>query len=115
LALIVKEKLDLNFIKVAGNPELKISQVAICSGSGSSLMQAFLASKAQVYISGDIHYHDAREAESANRAIIDIGHFGSEHLMLDALALQLAKILIEAGIKTAINACTIEKDPFRIL
>ncbi|MEJ2099410.1 MAG: Nif3-like dinuclear metal center hexameric protein [Desulfobacterales bacterium] len=115
LALAVKEKLNLNFVKVAGNPELKISQVAICSGSGSSLMKAFLASNAQVYISGDIHYHDARDAESANRAIIDIGHFASEHLMVEALAQQLATIFAEAGIKVKIRPCTIEKDPFSIL
>jgi dinuclear metal center YbgI/SA1388 family protein len=115
LTLTVKEKMNLNFVKVAGNPELEISQVAICSGSGSSLMKTFLASNAQVYISGDIHYHDAREAESVDRAIIDIGHFASEHLMVEALALQLAKILPEAGIRAAIKACTIEKDPFSIL
>jgi dinuclear metal center YbgI/SA1388 family protein len=115
LALTVKEKLNLNFVKVAGNPELKISQVAICSGSGSNLMKAFLASNAQVYISGDIHYHDARDAESAYRAIIDIGHFASEHLIVEALAQQLATIFVEAGIKAKIKPCTIEKDPFSIL
>jgi dinuclear metal center YbgI/SA1388 family protein len=115
LALIVKERLNLDFVKIAGNQKLKVSQVAICSGSGSSLMKSFLASTAQAYISGDIHYHDARDAESANRAIIDIGHFASEHLMVEALAQQLAKILTEAGIKAAVNACTIEKDPFSML
>ena len=115
LTVIVKEKLNLNFVKVTGNPELKISQVAICSGSGSGLMKAFLASNAQVYITGDIHYHDARDAEGANRAIIDIGHFASEHLMVEALAQQLAKILPEEEIEAAIKACTIEKDPFSIL
>jgi dinuclear metal center YbgI/SA1388 family protein len=115
LALIVKENLNLNFVKVAGNPELKIRQVAICSGSGSNLMKAFLASNAQVYISGDIHYHDARDAESACRAIIDIGHFASEHLMVDALAQQLATIFVDAGIKAKIRPCAIEKDPFSIL
>jgi dinuclear metal center YbgI/SA1388 family protein len=115
LALIIKEKLNLNFVKVAGNPELKISKVAICSGSGSSLMETFLASNAQVYISGDIHFHDARDAESADRAIIDIGHFASEHLMVEALAQQIAKTLTAEGIKAAIRACTIEQDPFSIL
>jgi dinuclear metal center YbgI/SA1388 family protein len=112
---MVKKKLKLDFIKVAGDLEMKVKQVAICSGSGSSLMQAFLASKAQVYISGDIHYHDAREAETANRGIIDIGHFPSEHLMVDALAQQLKSMIYTAGIKAEIMACTIEKDPFRII
>jgi dinuclear metal center YbgI/SA1388 family protein len=115
LVSMVKKKLKLDFIKVAGDLELKVKEVAICSGSGSSLMHAFLASKAQAYISGDIHYHDAREAETANRGIIDIGHFPSEHLMVDALARQLKNITSKAGIKTEIMACTIEKDPFKII
>lgn len=115
LALMVKEKLQLNFAKVTGNPELKVTQVAICSGSGSSLMQTFISSGAQVYISGDIRYHDARDAECANRGIIDIGHFPSEHLMVEALAHQLEKILDRENIKIKVEACNIEKDPFIIL
>ncbi|MGD9079641.1 MAG: Nif3-like dinuclear metal center hexameric protein [Desulfobacterales bacterium] len=115
LVSMVKKKLKLDFIKVAGDLEMKVKWVAICSGSGSSLMQAFLASKAQAYISGDIHYHDAREAEAVNRAIIDIGHFPSEHLMVDALAKQLEKVISKQGIEAEIMACTIEKDPFRII
>lgn len=115
LVSMVKKKLKLDFIKVAGDLEMKVEQVAICSGSGSSLMQAFLASKAQAYISGDIHYHDAREAETVNRAIIDIGHFPSEHLMVDALAQQLEKVISKQGIEAEVTACTIEKDPFSII
>ena len=115
LVSMVKKKLKLDFVKVAGDLEMKVTRVAICSGSGSSLMQAFLFSKTQVYISGDIHYHDARDAEHVNRAIIDIGHFPSEHLMVDALAQQLENIICKAGIEAEIMACTIEKDPFRVL
>lgn len=115
LVSMVKEKLALDFVKVAGDLAMKITRVAICSGSGSSLMQAFLSSKAQAYISGDIHYHDALEAQAANRGIIDIGHFPSEHLMVDALVKQLERIISKAGIKVEIMACTIEKDPFRMI
>jgi dinuclear metal center YbgI/SA1388 family protein len=114
LVSMVKKKLKLDFVKVAGDLTMKVTRVAICSGSGSSLMQAFLSSKAQAFISGDIHYHDAREAENINRGIIDIGHFPSEHLMVDALAQQLQSTVSKAGIETEITACTIEKDPFRI-
>jgi putative NIF3 family GTP cyclohydrolase 1 type 2 len=94
---------------------MKVTRVAVCSGSGSSLMQTFLSSKAQVFISGDIHYHDARDAESAKRGIIDIGHFPSEHLMVEALAHQLEKILTGEGIKTKVEPCAIETDPFIVL
>jgi dinuclear metal center YbgI/SA1388 family protein len=115
LVTMVKKRLKLDFVRVSGDLEMKVTRVAICSGSGSSLMQAFLSSKAQVYISGDIHYHNAREAETANRGIIDIGHFPSEHLMVDALAQQLESILSKDGIEAEIKACKIEKDPFKVL
>jgi dinuclear metal center YbgI/SA1388 family protein len=112
---MVKKKLKLDFVKIVGDLEMKVKRVAICSGSGSGLMEAFLLSKAQAYISGDIHYHDALEAKSVNRAIIDIGHFPSEHLMVDALAQQLENVITRAGFEAEIMACTIEKDPFRII
>jgi dinuclear metal center YbgI/SA1388 family protein len=115
LVSMVKKKLKLDFVKVAGDLELKVREVAICSGSGSGLMGTFLASKAQAYISGDIHYHDALDAKSENRAIIDIGHFQSEHLMVDALAQQLENVITRAGFEAEIMACTIEKDPFTIV
>ncbi|MBW2515824.1 MAG: Nif3-like dinuclear metal center hexameric protein [Deltaproteobacteria bacterium] len=115
LISMVKKKLQLKFVKVAGDLKMKISRVALCSGSGSSLVPAFLTSEADVYISGDIHYHNARDAESVHRAIIDIGHFASEHLMVEALARRLEQRISDAGMSAQIKACTIEKDPFRFL
>jgi dinuclear metal center YbgI/SA1388 family protein len=114
LILRVKKRLKLDFVKVAGDSEMKVSRVAICSGSGSSLMPAFLSSKAEVYISGDIHYHNARDAESIQRAIIDIGHFASEHLLVEALADRLDRLITEAGFNAKVKACTMEKDPFML-
>lgn len=115
LVSMVKNKLKLDFVKVAGNLEMKVERVAICSGSGSSLMHAFIASDAQVFISGDIRYHDARDAENANRGIIDIGHFPSEHLMVDALAQQLRKIIAGEGIRIKVEPFALETDPFIFL
>jgi dinuclear metal center YbgI/SA1388 family protein len=115
LVSMVKNKLKLDFVKVAGDLAMRVARVAICSGSGSSLMQAFISSDAQVFISGDIHYHDARDAENANRGIIDIGHFPSEHLMVEALANHLKKIIAREGIKVEVEPCTLETDPFIFL
>lgn len=115
LVEVVKHKLGLDFVKVAGDPEMKVARVAICSGSGSSLMQTFISSDAQVFISGDIHYHDARDAESANRGIIDIGHFPSEHLMVDTLAHHLKKTITAQDIQAKVEPCTLETDPFVFL
>ena len=114
LVSMVKKELELDYVKVAGNLKKKVFRVAVCSGSGSSLMKAFLSSNADVYISGDIHYHDARDAEAVQRAIIDIGHFASEHLLVEALAERLDKRVRQAGLEVTVRACSIEEDPFAV-
>jgi putative NIF3 family GTP cyclohydrolase 1 type 2 len=115
LAQSIKKILGLKYIKFAGDPDMRIKKAAICTGSGSSLLSKFLASGAQVYISGDLHYHDARDVEAAKLGIIDIGHFSSEHFIVDELTEQLKTIFNDTKLKVIVEACDLEKDPFNIL
>jgi len=115
LAIQVKKTLGLKNVTMAGNSTLSVDRVALCSGSGGSLMGDFFASKAQVYISGDLRYHDAREVEIAGRGMIDIGHFASEHLIVDVLAGKLAAAMDKTAEAVKIEAYRLEKNPFIIL
>jgi len=99
-------------VKVAGDPDLRVHTVAVCTGSGSSMMDAFIASNAHVFISGDLRYHDARRVEQEGRAMIDIGHFASEWIVVDELVKRLQTDAVAQGFDIAIEACTLEKDPF---
>lgn len=114
-ALKIRAELGLPSVKVAGDPDLMVHQVAICSGSGSSLMGDFFASGAQVYVTGDLRYHDARDAEAAGKGLIDLGHFPSEHLIVAVLAERLRALLPENGLEAAVEVCGSETDPFMIL
>ncbi len=110
-----KEKLNVHAVKVAGNPELEVSRAAICSGSGGSLIDHFLQSPAQVYVSGDLRYHDARLIEEAGRALIDVGHFSSEHIIIDRLVELLTKEARAEGVQLLIEPCRVERDPFMLV
>jgi len=110
----IRKKLALNTIRVSGNLEFLVKKVAVCSGSGSSLMGKFLSSGADVFISGDLKYHDARTAEDAGVGLIDIGHFGSEYLVVDVLAEKLRRTISEAGLNVSVEACDLERDPFTV-
>ncbi len=55
----------------------KVSKVAVCGGSGSFLLGAAKAAKADVFITGDFKYHQFFEAEG-EIMIADIGHYESE-------------------------------------
>lgn len=111
----IKEKLALKSVRIAGNPEIFVNHVAVCSGSGSGLLKDFFRSGAQVYITGDLRYHDARSIESEGRGLIDIGHFASEYLIVEKLAEKLDIMAHEAGYDVIVEACKIEHDPFVVL
>jgi dinuclear metal center YbgI/SA1388 family protein len=114
-AISVKEKLGLSHAKVAGPLDLIVSKAAVCSGSGSELVGHFFSSDAQAYISGDLRYHDARDAEAQHCGLIDIGHFASEQIILEVLTEQLQVRSTQAGLDVTVKACRLEKDPFMII
>ena len=73
---LVKEKFDLKMLKASRPLETRISRVAMCGGSGGSMIGAARKSGAQLYISGDISYHNFFTDEGF--MIMDIGHYESE-------------------------------------
>jgi dinuclear metal center YbgI/SA1388 family protein len=115
LAETVKKKLAVEYVRVAGDLALDVDSVLVCSGSGSGLLGEFLLSTAQVYLSGDLRYHDALEIQQANRGMLDIGHFASEHIMVDALASRLIAELDALGATAEVVAYKNEKDPFVLI
>jgi len=110
----IKRRLALGFIRAAGKKDLIVRRAAVCCGSGSSMMGAFFSSDAEAFISGDLKYHDARDTEAIGRALIDIGHFTSEHLFLEVLAQRLTQLSASLGLEVTITACRSEKDPFHL-
>lgn len=60
----------------------KIKTVALCGGSGSSLLNDALAANADIFISADFKYHEFFQAER-RILIADIGHYESEQFTKD--------------------------------
>ena len=80
---LVKERFRLKAMRTSRPLEGKISRVAMCGGSGGSLIKAAEASGAQLYLSGDISYHNFFTREGF--MIMDIGHYESEIEIVDIL------------------------------
>ncbi len=111
----LKAALNLSTVKVVGRPDMAVETVAVCSGSGSSLMTAAIASGAQAFVSGDLGYHTARDAQQEGIGLIDIGHFGSEHLVVDVLAASIREAIKAADLTAIVEAVDMETDPFHYL
>ncbi|HOE38881.1 MAG TPA: Nif3-like dinuclear metal center hexameric protein [Bacteroidales bacterium] len=74
---LLKEKFNSTIIKHSEFLNKKIKKVAVCGGSGAFLINTAKSSKADVFVSGDIKFHDYFLAEK-QILIADIGHFESE-------------------------------------
>ena len=85
----VKEKFCLKSMKASRPIEGMISRVAMCGGSGGSLIGAARKAGAQLYISGDISYHNFFTPEGF--MIMDIGHYESEIEIVEILFSLLRK------------------------
>jgi len=108
----LKSALRLPVVKIAGSADRPVQSVALCSGSGASLLKQAVASGADAYVSGDIGYHTARDAQQAGIGLVDIGHFGSEHIIVDVLAAAIRAAAAAAGIPAVVEASDLETDPF---
>ena len=80
---LVKKSFGLKAMRASKPVDGKISRVAMCGGSGGSLIGAAMKSGAQLYISGDISYHNFFTREGF--MIMDIGHYESEIEIVDIL------------------------------
>lgn len=87
---VISEKLDvdpgsLRFIGTLDGSR-KIRKIAWCTGAGADFIMDAFDLKADVYVTGDIKYHEARTIEEFGLCCIDIGHFGSEKIFTENMA-----------------------------
>ena len=81
----IKTFFNIEHVRVS-NDELSmpINSVALCSGEGSECMSE-AARVAQVYITGDVKFHQAQMAQSLGMILIDVGHYASENRGLEPI------------------------------
>jgi len=73
----VKDSLKCRVLKTNNSSKDIIQKVAICSGSGSSLIHSAIKNKADAFITADLKYHDFTECPS-DMLLVDAGHFETE-------------------------------------
>lgn len=92
--------------RLAGDLPAVVRRVAVCPGSGASLVNEAAALGAQLLITGDVKHHDALDSPLP---ILDVGHFVLEQVMMERFAAQLDKTLENVRV-TLLPA----KSPFRL-
>lgn len=106
----VKKAYGVPQVKVFGDLAQQVSRIALCPGSGKSVITQSLAKKADVLITGDIGHHEGIDAVAQELAIIDAGHYGVEHIFIE----DMKNYLQEAFPQTAVISAAIHH-PFTVV
>lgn len=99
-------------IRAVGRPDMVISTVGICTGAGADLMDLAMENGCQLFVTGDLKYHDAQKAKALGIAVIDAGHYGTEKSFAGNFAAKLAE---KTAGKIEIVESKVDIDPFEML
>lgn len=80
----VKQKLAIDTVKVIGRYDRSISRIGVSGGSGSKHMYQAKMRGCDIYLTGDVTYHTALDAEQLGITILDIGHH-AEKIFVNAV------------------------------
>ncbi len=98
----IKERLGLERIRIVGQKSV-VKRIAMTTGAGASLQDSV---DADLFLTGDIKFHDAMKALSKGLMMADIGHFESERHFAAALEENLKNLPIPVIIAQSINPFT---------
>lgn len=114
---ILKEKLDISYdMKVVGEPDCMIKKVGLCTGAGGSILEHAIDNGCQLFITGDVKYHDAQLAKETGICLVDAGHFHTEQIFTENFAEKLDRAINQGGDnRVTIFKSEVDIDPFGFL
>ncbi|MEJ5915372.1 Nif3-like dinuclear metal center hexameric protein [Pseudokineococcus sp. 1T1Z-3] len=104
-------------VRVAGDPSALVRRVAVCGGSGDSLLDAVRASGADAYVTADLRHHPVSELRERARGgpphLLDVSHWASEWPWLQAAGDRLRADLEGVG-TVEVNISRRRSDPWSL-
>lgn len=107
--LHVKEQLGIQTLRIIGDSSKMISTVGIISGAGVSYMKEVAATGVDLFLTGDIKYHEAHDLLMTGLLTADIEHY-SEQVMIAGL-----RDLLQSFGCTQVEASEHATNPFKAI
>lgn len=95
-------------IGLSGDAARMVTRVAICTGSGGSLVEAARLSGADAYVTGDLKYHDHDAAEGMG--LVNVPHGAVEQHVMREWAPRLQQALAASGVP--VRFTSVDTDPW---
>ncbi|WP_099361940.1 Nif3-like dinuclear metal center hexameric protein [Fredinandcohnia onubensis] len=113
-ALHVKDKLEVDGLRVVGSLSDKVKKVAVLGGDGNKYVSQAKRAGADVYVTGDMYYHVAHDAMMMGLNIVDPGH-NVEKVMKKGVANILTERFKEEKLEVTVITSELNTDPFQFL
>jgi len=104
-----REALGVSHVRYNGDPRRKVHRVGVLGGAGGGSVEE-LPQDIDVFVTGDVKYHDALTAEMKGLAVIDAGHHGTEKWIVPELSAYLKRTLKDLKVSSYM-----EPEPFRVV
>ncbi len=105
----VKRFLNVDSLLAVGEPDRRVHQVGIVCGSGGALLSQVAEAGCDVFLTGEMRFHDCLEAQARGVAVLLPGHYATERFAMERLARQLAQALPELEVWASRQ----ERDPLQ--
>lgn len=106
-ARLVRAELKSGPIQVVGDPQVPVERVALACGAAGEYLQDAIRLHADVFVSGEMRFHDYLLAQANQISLVLPGHYATERFGVEALAFQLAQKFADV----AVSASLMERDP----
>lgn len=91
----IKTALGVDMLRFSGDADSIIYKAAVAGGSCSEVIPLAKAQGCDVIVTGDMKYHETIDNVNNGIAIVDPGHYGTEHHVIDIFE----KIIAPLGVK----------------
>lgn len=100
-------------VRIAGDLAGTVRRVAVCGGSGDSLLAVASARGADVYVTSDLKHHAVSEhLANGGCAVIDVAHFASEFPWCRSTAHRLERAFESGSDTVCVKVSEIVTDPW---
>jgi dinuclear metal center YbgI/SA1388 family protein len=89
LAKVAKDRLPASAVGMVGDPQRSIRRVAVACGAAGEFLSDAARAQADLFLTGELRFHDAWLAETLGVAVLIPGHHATERLGVEQLASQL--------------------------
>jgi dinuclear metal center YbgI/SA1388 family protein len=90
LAKTAKAALNAGFLQTVGDAAMPVRRIAVACGAAGEFLSDAIRAGADVFVTGELRFHDALAARAAGIGVLVPGHYATERPGIEELAAKLA-------------------------